>query len=164
MILCNELNHVSKNFSAVLDRSTLLWFSPSPEEVHKYAGTWVKDKEVYNFVGARLHATPSPSCRFYYHGQKWKQAGLQWKKMVGNIMTPRGSTVMTVQEIMGAHKRTKDQVAAWKQETGKSEQAYLRIRKAILIRQGKITDRSRRVSEGMRLHHQGKGAITTPSL
>jgi hypothetical protein len=30
MVLCNELKQVSKNFAAVLDRATIIWFAPPP--------------------------------------------------------------------------------------------------------------------------------------
>jgi hypothetical protein len=116
----------------------------------------VKDKEVFKFVGERIHATPSPSCRYYYHGQKWKQAGLNWKKMIEGLMKPSGSKAMIVQEIDAKFTTSKDRVAEWKRQTGMSAQSYWATRRAVNIRHGVRTKRSKEISDGMRRRHANR--------
>lgn len=159
MILANELKQVSKNFGAVLDRCTIVWFAPGPDEVHKYAGTWFVDEEVYQFVGQRIHATPAPSCRYYYHGKTWKRAGLDWKKMLGSVMQPNRNKAMLALELAMRYKSPSERVAAWKKETGCSEQAYWATKRAVDKQHGKSqSDKGRAISEAMKRKHAERKA------
>lgn len=168
MILANELKLVSKNFGAVLDRSTIIWFNPSPAEIHKYVGSWFfkhskdveADREVYNFCGERIHLTPSPSCRYYYHGRKWKAAGLDWQQMVNDLMKPSDSKATLIKELLAdkQYKTDKQRIEAWKEKTGESEQSYYAHKRAVGMASGHVSKRGRAISEAMKRKHAERKA------
>lgn len=161
LVLANELKQVSKNFGAVLDRCTIVWFAPSPDEIHRYVGTWFKEKEIYDFVGERIHSTPAPSCRFYYHARKWKTAGLDWQKMITEMMFPAASKALLVRDLDLLHKTAKERVAAWTKATGESEQAYWATKRAVDAKHGKPqSSRAKAISAGMRRKHAARKAVT----
>jgi hypothetical protein len=60
------------------NRGHLLFFEPSPVEVHRKVGEWFWDQEVYDFMGENLHLLPGLSMRHYVQGSELKDAGMDW--------------------------------------------------------------------------------------
>ena len=77
-ILSNDWRTLNANVRAVQDRGHVLLFEPSAEEVHRQAGEWFTDKEVYDWFGANLHLIVEPSLRHYVRASELKRAGLNW--------------------------------------------------------------------------------------
>lgn len=78
VIIANEWKTLSENVRAVENRGHLLFFEPSPIEVHQKVGEWFWDQEVYDFMGENLHLLPGLSMRHYVQAAELKEAGMEW--------------------------------------------------------------------------------------
>jgi hypothetical protein len=64
------------------DRGHVLFFEPSPLEVHRQTATWFWDQEIFDFLGARLHWLAEASMRHYVAAWELKQASLDWRSLI----------------------------------------------------------------------------------
>ena len=78
IIVANEWKTLSENVRAVENRGHLLFFEPSPAEVHRKVGEWFWDQEVYDFMAENLHLLPGLSMRHYVQAAELKDAGMEW--------------------------------------------------------------------------------------
>jgi hypothetical protein len=81
-IIANEWKTLNRNVAALQDRGHLLFFEPSPLEVHRQTATWFWDQEIFDFVQARLHWLEEASMRHYVAAWELKQAGLDWRSRI----------------------------------------------------------------------------------
>lgn len=81
-IIGNAWNSQNENVAALEDRGHVLWFEPSPLEVHRRAATWFWNQEVFDFIASNLHLTKKPSFRTYVRADELFQAGLDWREAV----------------------------------------------------------------------------------
>jgi hypothetical protein len=81
-IIANQWKTLNRNVAALQDRGHLLFFEPSPLEVHRRAATWFWDQEIFDFVQARLHWLEEASMRHYIAAWELKQAGLDWRSLI----------------------------------------------------------------------------------
>jgi hypothetical protein len=56
----------------------VLSFQPGAAEVHRQAGTWFDDAEIYDWLGRNLHRVREPSLRHYVRAKELKAAGMDW--------------------------------------------------------------------------------------
>jgi hypothetical protein len=56
----------------------VLMFQPSAAEVHRKAGTWFDDPEIYQWFDANLHRVRGPSMRHYVRAKELKAASMDW--------------------------------------------------------------------------------------
>lgn len=82
IIIANDWHTLNRNVAAVEDRGHAICFSPTGEEVHQRTGEWFDDKEIYDWLGERLHRIQKPSMRLYYRARELKQIGFDWKRLV----------------------------------------------------------------------------------
>src|SRR5262249_38426799 len=64
------------------DRGHLLLFEPTVLEIHRQAGAWFWDQEIFDFVARHLHLMRQHSLRIYYQAWELKRAGLDWQQAV----------------------------------------------------------------------------------
>jgi hypothetical protein len=155
MLLANEISVVSRNFAAVMDRCTFVYFLPTPDEIVKYVRSWFdlkRHSDVFEYVSERLHLTPSASCRYYVHGVKWKRADLDWRNMVNDLMRPSNSKALLVKEILAdaSLKTAKAREAFWTEKTGETPQAFRAHKKAVELASGIVNKANEARSEGLR--------------
>jgi hypothetical protein len=81
-IIANEWKVLNRNVAALEDRGHVLFFQPSPLEVHRRTATWFWDQEIFDFIGARLHWIEDASMRHYVAAWELKQAGLDWRRLI----------------------------------------------------------------------------------
>jgi hypothetical protein len=81
-IIANEWRTLDKNVGALQDRGRVLLFEPSAVEVHKKAGTWFDDREIYDWFAANLHRVREPSFRHYVRARELKAAGMDWTEVL----------------------------------------------------------------------------------
>src|SRR5271156_7228776 len=77
-IVANDWKTLNKNVAALQDRGHVLMFQPSAAEVHRKAGTWFDDPEIYQWFGDNLHRVRHPSLRHYVRARELKAAGMDW--------------------------------------------------------------------------------------
>ena len=83
-ILGNDIDGVSKNLAAVLDRAVVVTFMPSAAAVHEEAGKWFKDSEIRDFIERNLPLITTPSFRDYDIAGQRKALGRDWKRTLLN--------------------------------------------------------------------------------
>jgi hypothetical protein len=81
-IIANEWKTLNGNVAALQDRGHVLFFDPSPLEVHRQTATWFWDQEIFDFVQARLHWLEEASMRHYLAAWELRQAGLDWRRLI----------------------------------------------------------------------------------
>ena len=60
----------------------MLLFQPDAAEVHRKAGTWFADAEIYGWFAANLHRVREPSLRHYVRTGEFKAAGMDWTEVL----------------------------------------------------------------------------------
>jgi hypothetical protein len=64
-IIANQWKSLNADVAALEDRGHCLQFAPSAGEVHRMAGGWFWDQEIFDCVAAHLHLTNQHSLRTY---------------------------------------------------------------------------------------------------
>src|SRR5262249_20768815 len=62
----------------------VLFFQPSAAEVHRMAGTWFDDQEIYQWFADNLHRVREPSLRHYVRARELKAAGMDWTEVLAD--------------------------------------------------------------------------------
>ena len=85
-IIDNAWNAQNEHIAALEDRSRLIYFSPSPSEVHQemYRQDWFADDEIYSFIGDNISVFSELSVRTYVKSFEAKQAGEDWRSYILN--------------------------------------------------------------------------------
>ena len=78
VIISNDWKTLNKNVAALQDRGHVLLFQPGAAEVHRKAGTWFDDPEIYKWFAENLHRVREPSMRHYVRARELKAAGMDW--------------------------------------------------------------------------------------
>ena len=82
VIISNDWKTLNKNVAALQDRGHVLLFQPDAAEVHKKAGTWFDDKEIYDWFAKNLPRVREPSLRHYVRARELKAAGMDWTEVL----------------------------------------------------------------------------------
>ncbi len=82
VIISNDWKTLNKNVAALQDRGHVLMFQPGAAEVHRKAGTWFDDPEIYEWFAANLHRVREPSMRHYVRARELKAAGMDWTEVL----------------------------------------------------------------------------------
>ena len=132
-LITNRWAGTSKEIAALEDRGHLIYFAPTPVEVHKYVGTWLRRdaQDIYDFVGKNLHRIERLTCRLYVKAMERKLAGGDWREFI--LHHCHGTDVQVIQEILNDHAfaTDKDRVVAVKEKLGISRATYYRIKKEL---------------------------------
>ena len=133
ILIANEWRTLNANVRALEDRSIILWFAPSPLEIHHRTADWFDDPEVYAFVGGYLAHIPQVSMRYYDKGKRLKRAGfLDWKKSLLQMMLPeRATAVVAGLQLDPRLSSDLQRVAQFVAETGLSRRTYYRLKKRL---------------------------------
>ena len=94
VIISNDWKTLNRNVAALQDRGHVLLFEPTAVEVHRKAGQWFSDADVYDWFGRNLHLVSEPSLRNYLRALELKQAGLSWRKVAPESPTDRRSRLV----------------------------------------------------------------------
>lgn len=84
IIVANDWKTLNQNVAALQDRGHVLFFQPSAAEVHRKAGTWFGDPEIFQWFTANLHRVREPSLRQYVRASELKAAGMDWTAVLAD--------------------------------------------------------------------------------
>src|SRR5262249_5898975 len=82
VIISNDWRTLDKNVAALQDRGHVLFFEPGAAEVHRKAGTFFDDAEIYEWFAQNLHRVREPSLRHYVRAKELKAAGMDWTEVL----------------------------------------------------------------------------------
>ena len=77
-IIANEWQNLNRNVCIVSYGGHLIWFRPSPAEVHAQVKTWFADREILEWFERHLSLFRELSMTNYIRASELKQAGLDW--------------------------------------------------------------------------------------
>jgi hypothetical protein len=132
-LVANDWRTCNANVRALEDRAIIIAFDPPNEEVHRKAGEWFTDGEVYEFVARWLAWIPTLSLRFYEKGGRLRGAGFSdWRESLLQMMLPDVHMAAVAALQCDASLRTEDQrVACFVARTGRSRATYFRLKRKL---------------------------------
>ena len=115
---------------AVLDRGHLIYFDPTPVEIHNRIADWFWDQEIYDYLGERLIMLDRPSVRTYIKAWERKQAGGDWKKLIQDVFCHDNATKL-VQILEGDAEcnNVDDRVGKFIAQSGMSRATYFNLKR-----------------------------------
>jgi len=131
VIISNDWKTLNRNVAALQDRGHVLLFQPSAAEVHKRAGTWFDDPEIYKWFAANLHRVREPSLRHYVRARELKAAGMDWTEVLAvEAENPRARLA---DELLAsaAYGSTADRVRAFVEQGGGCRATFFNHRRKL---------------------------------
>jgi CubicO group peptidase (beta-lactamase class C family) len=118
VIIANDWQTLNKNVAALQDRGHVLLFQPGAAEVHRKAGSWFDDPEIYEWFAANLHRVREPSLRHYVRAKELKAAGMDWTAVLAaEAENPRARLVAELLA-SAAYANTAERVKAFVEQGG----------------------------------------------
>jgi hypothetical protein len=133
ILIANEWRSLNGNVRALEDRAIILWFNPSPMEIHRRTAEWFDDPEVFQFVGSYLPHISQLSMRYYDKGTRLRKAGfVDWQKSVLQMMLPDRTVALVAGLQLDPRLGSDvDRLAQFSAECGRSRMTYYRCKRRI---------------------------------
>lgn len=139
IIVSNDWKTLNKNVAALQDRGHVLFFQPTAAEVHRQAGKWFDDPEIYDWFAANLHRVRVPSLRHYVRARELKAAGMDWTIVLADeTENPRARLVA---ELLAnaSYDTTAERIKAFVEQGGGCRATYFNYRRK--LRQASVVGR-----------------------
>jgi hypothetical protein len=110
----------------------VLFFQPGAAEVHRKAGTFFDDAEIYEWFAANLHRVREPSLRHYVPAKELKAAGMDWTEVLAaESENPRARIARAVLE-SAAYASTAERVNAFIEQGGGCRATFFNYRRYLI--------------------------------
>jgi hypothetical protein len=130
-IICNDWKTLNKNVAALQDRGHVLLFQPGVAEVHKKAGTWFDDPEIYEWFAANLHRVHEPSMRNYVRAKELKAAGMDWTEVLAVAAENKRERLAAELLATDAYRSTAERVQALVKQGGGCRATFFNYRRKL---------------------------------
>ena len=120
--------------AALQSRAVLVYFNPTPAELHAEVGRWFRDQEIYDFLGSVLHliAPDKLDVRIYNKARMKKAARLDWQKwLMDTYCHDAAVSIVQKLEADANFKTVAARVKRFAELTGQSRATYYRIKDAL---------------------------------
>ena len=134
IIISNDWKTLNRNVAALQDRGHVILFQPSAAELHRKAGTWFDDKEVYDWFGANLHRVREPSMRHYVRTRELKAAGMDWTDVLAAEDENRRARLAAELLASDAYRSTAERVEAFVNQGGGCRATFFNYRRYLLTK------------------------------
>jgi hypothetical protein len=131
-IICNDWKTLNRNVAALQDRGHVLMFQPGAAEVHRKAGTWFDDPEIYEWFAANLHRVREPSMRHYVRAKELKAAGMDWTEVLAAEAENKRERLAAELLASAEHGSTAEQVRAFIERGGGCRATFFNYRRYLL--------------------------------
>jgi hypothetical protein len=131
IIIGNDWKTLNRNVAALQDRGHVLVFEPSAVEIHRGAGEWFQDQEIYEWFGQNLHRMREPSFRHYVRARELKAAGMDWTEVLA--VEAENFRARLAAEILGStlYKSTMDRARAFVEQGGGCRATFFNYRRQL---------------------------------
>src|SRR5262245_64424169 len=130
-IIANDWRTLDQNVAALQDRGHMLLFQPGAAEVHRKAGTWFDDPEIYAWFAANLHRVREPSLRHYVRAKELKAAQMDWTEVLASeAENPRARLVAELLK-SAAYASTAARVQAFVEQGGGCRATFFNHRRRL---------------------------------
>ena len=109
----------------------MLLFEPDAAEVHKKAGTWFDDAEIYQWFAANLHRVREPSLRHYVRAKELKAAGMDWTEVLAAEEDNPRARLAAELLASAAHASTAERVKAFVEQGGGCRATFFNWRRRL---------------------------------
>ena len=130
-IICNDWKTLDKNVAALQDRGHVLMFEPSAEEVHRKAGTWFDDLEIYEWCGTNLHRVRHSSMRHYVRARELKAAGMDWTEVLAAGAENKRERLAAELLASPEHGSTAERIKAFAERGGGCRATFFKYRRKL---------------------------------
>jgi len=132
VIISNDWKTLNKNVAALQDRGHVLLFQPDAAEVHRKAGTWFDDAEIYQWFGDNLNRVREPSMRHYVRARELKAAGMDWTEVLAAEIDNKRARLAAELLASTANGSTAAQVKAFVERGGGCRATFFNYRRYLL--------------------------------
>src|SRR3984957_2941935 len=129
--VCVFWKTLNKNVAALQDRGHVLMFEPSAEEVHRKAGTWFDDAEIYQWFDANLHRVREPSMRHYVRARELKAAGMDWTEVLAAEAENKRERLAAGRLASAEHASIAERVKAFVEQGGGCRATFFNYRRRL---------------------------------
>jgi len=131
-IIANRWSTLNADVAALEDRGHMILFDPPPVEIHRQAGLWFHDREVFDFISGHLHLIRDHSFRTYLLALELKKARMDWKRTILSRFLA-GPTLLVAQlKADPTFQSEEDRVRAFRERGGGSRATYFNHAKKLL--------------------------------
>jgi CubicO group peptidase (beta-lactamase class C family) len=130
--VCVFWKTLNKNVAALQDRGHVLLFQPGAAEVHKKAGMWFDDDEIYQWFAANLHRVRGPSLRHYVRAKELKAAGMDWTEVLAEEAENPRARLAAELLASNAYSSTTERVKAFVKQGGGCRATFFNYRRYLL--------------------------------
>jgi hypothetical protein len=131
VIITNDWRTLDRNVAALQDRGHVLFFEPGAAEVHRKAGTWFDDREIYDWFAANLHRVREPSLRHYVRAKELKAAGMDWTEVLAAEGENRRARLAAELLASSAYTSTAARVKAFVEQGGGCRATFFNYRRKL---------------------------------
>jgi hypothetical protein len=132
VIIANDWQTLNKNVAALQDRGHVLLFQPSAAEVHRKAGTWFDDPEIYEWFAKNLDRVREPSLRHYVRAKQLKAAKMDWTEVLAEEAENRRARLAAELLASAAYSSTAARVKAFVEKGGGCRATFFNYRRYLL--------------------------------
>jgi hypothetical protein len=130
-IIANDWKTLDQNVAALQDRGHVLLFQPGAAEVHRKAGTWFDDSEIYEWFAANLHRVREPSLRHYVRAKELKAARMDWTAVLAAEDENRRARLVAELLKSAAYASTAERVQAFIDQGGGCRATFFNHRRRL---------------------------------
>ena len=116
----------------------MLLFQPGAAEVHRQAGTWFDDPEIYEWFAANLHRVREPSMRHYVRARELKAAGMDWTEVLAAEAENRRARLAAELLASAAYASTAERVKAFVEQGGGCRATFFNYRRKLQGGKGSV--------------------------
>jgi hypothetical protein len=131
VIIANDWRTLDRNVAAPQDRGHVLLFEPDAAEVHRQAGTWFDDPEIYDWFAANLHRVREPSMRHYVRARELKAAGMDWAAVLAAEAENKRERLAAELLASAAYGSTVERVRAFVEQGGGCRATFFNYRRKL---------------------------------
>jgi len=143
VLIVNDWQKMNRHVGAVGDRAWELEFLPTPQEIHRFVGSWRHEAhnedgmptvadQVYEYIGDRLDAVSDTSIRQYILATQGLRVGVDWRK---DLESEWGNTdpKMLVRRLADddGYEKEEHRVDRFRELTGLSRARYFEIKDSL---------------------------------
>jgi hypothetical protein len=132
IIIANDWKTLNKNVAALQDRGHVILFQPDAAEVHRKAGTWFDDAEIYQWFGENLHRVREPSMRHYVRARELKAAGMDWTEVLAAEAENKRERLAAELLASDAYASTAERARAFVKQGGGCRATFFNYRRYLL--------------------------------
>ena len=129
--VCVFWQTLDQNVAALQDRGHVLLFQPGAAEVHRKAGTWFDDPEIYDWFAANLHRVREPSLRHYVRAKELKAARMDWTEVLAAEAENRRARLAAELLSSTAYASTAARVQAFVEQGGGCRATFFNYRRKL---------------------------------